>query len=96
MTMKSVRQLASLTTVLVALGALSVSVEPAAAQTPRQSPTTLTSETPARIEPTNEGFDYTRRTVMIPMRDGVKLHTVILVPKNAAKVTGRAGQRRSC
>ena len=29
------------------------------------------------------GFDYVRRDVMIPMRDGVKLHTVILVPKGA-------------
>ncbi len=28
-------------------------------------------------------FDYLRREVMIPMRDGVKLHTVILVPKGA-------------
>jgi len=43
--------------------------------------TTLPSETPARVQPTNYGFDYLRRDVMIPMRDGVKLHTVILVPK---------------
>ena len=35
------------------------------------------------MEPTNYGFDYVRREVMIPMRDGVKLHTVILVPKGA-------------
>src|SRR5260370_19803574 len=27
--------------------------------------------------------DYARREVMIPMRDGVKLHTVIVVPKGA-------------
>ncbi len=90
MTMKSVRQLALLTAVLVVLGALLVSVEPTAAQTPRQTPATLTSETPARMEPTNDGFDYIKRIVMIPMRDGVKLHTVILVPKIAAKVAGRA------
>ncbi|PWT88423.1 MAG: glutaryl-7-ACA acylase [Blastocatellia bacterium] len=44
---------------------------------------TLPSETPQKFEPTNYGFDYTRREVMIPMRDGVKLHTVILVPKGA-------------
>jgi putative CocE/NonD family hydrolase len=43
----------------------------------------LPSETPDRFVPTNDGFDYTRRDVMIPMRDGVKLHTVILVPKGA-------------
>ena len=51
----------------------------AAAQTPQQTPN-LPGETPATITPTNDGFDYVRRTVMIPMRDGVKLHTVILVP----------------
>ena len=44
---------------------------------------TLPSETPAKVEPTNYGFDYVRRDVMIPMRDGVKLHTVILIPKGA-------------
>src|SRR5438046_9901000 len=44
---------------------------------------TLPSETPPKFEPTNEGFDYVRREVMIPMRDGVKLHTVILAPKGA-------------
>jgi uncharacterized protein len=45
------------------------------------------SETPAHFQPTSAGFDYQRRDVMIAMRDGVKLHTVILVPngaKNAA------------
>ncbi|MEP6743459.1 MAG: CocE/NonD family hydrolase, partial [bacterium] len=42
---------------------------------------TLPNETPAKFTPTNDGFDYDRREVMIPMRDGVKLHTVILVPK---------------
>jgi putative CocE/NonD family hydrolase len=41
------------------------------------------SETPSTFTPTNVGFNYERRTVMIPMRDGVKLHTVILVPKGA-------------
>jgi len=41
------------------------------------------SETPSKFEPTNHGFNYERRSVMIPMRDGVKLHTVILVPKGA-------------
>ena len=44
---------------------------------------TLPNETPQKFEPTNAGFNYTRREVMIPMRDGVKLHTVILVPKGA-------------
>jgi len=44
---------------------------------------TLPSETPDKVAPTNAGFNYVRRNAMIPMRDGVKLHTVILVPKGA-------------
>jgi putative CocE/NonD family hydrolase len=43
----------------------------------------LPSEIPAHFVPTNAGFEFDRRTVEIPMRDGVKLHTVILVPKGA-------------
>src|SRR6185436_20745324 len=54
------------------------------AQPLRAQVRTLPNETPQKIEPTNYGFDYTRREVMIPMRDGVKLHTVILIPKGAA------------
>jgi len=45
----------------------------------------LPSEMPAKIEPVTDSFDYSRSEVMIPMRDGVKLHTVILVPKNAKR-----------
>jgi putative CocE/NonD family hydrolase len=41
------------------------------------------SETPAELKPATTGFDYDRREVMIPMRDGVKLHTIILVPRSA-------------
>ena len=41
------------------------------------------SETPASLRPVTDSFDYTRREAMIPMRDGVCLHTVILVPKGA-------------
>jgi putative CocE/NonD family hydrolase len=41
------------------------------------------SETPATLKPVTDSFDYARREAMIPMRDGVKLHTVILVPKGA-------------
>jgi putative CocE/NonD family hydrolase len=43
----------------------------------------LASETPGQFKPVTDSFDYVRRDVMIPMRDGVKLHTVILVPKGA-------------
>ena len=43
------------------------------------------SETPATLEPAAYGFDYVQRDVMIPMRDGVKLHTVVLVPRGARR-----------
>ena len=41
------------------------------------------SETPQAFQQPTTGMDYDRRDVMIPMRDRVKLHTVILVPKGA-------------
>ncbi|HUK48611.1 MAG TPA: CocE/NonD family hydrolase [Terriglobales bacterium] len=41
------------------------------------------SETPEHFEVNQSSWNYTRRTVEIPMRDGVKLHTVILIPKGA-------------
>jgi putative CocE/NonD family hydrolase len=56
---------------------------PPAAQYPA-----LPSEMPANFVPTSDGFDHVRREVMIPMRDGVKLHTVILVPKAALGAKG--------
>ena len=43
----------------------------------------LPSETPAKLQEATYGFNYVKRDVMIPMRDGVKLHTVILIPKDA-------------
>jgi putative CocE/NonD family hydrolase len=58
------------------------------AQTEPKPPATypaLPSEIPAKFAPTNEGFDHVKRDVMIPMRDGVKLHTVILIPKGARR-----------
>jgi uncharacterized protein len=60
----------------------SLFVQPTAAQTPPAG-STLPSETPTRLQPVIESFDYERRDVMIPMRDGVKLHTVIILPKGA-------------
>jgi len=41
------------------------------------------SETPAAFTPRVDSFDYVKREVMIPMRDGVKLDTVILIPRGA-------------
>ena len=70
----TIRSLRKLTLISLTLGLLVFTGKPARAQT-------LPSERPEKIEPTSYGFDYVRREVMIPMRDGVKLHTVILVPK---------------
>lgn len=56
-----------------------------AAQTPTQRGTysALPSETPTQLEAVTDAFNYVKRDVMIPMRDGVKLHTVIIVPRGA-------------
>ena len=43
------------------------------------------SEIPPNFTPKTESFDYVRRTEMIPMRDGVKLFTVILIPRGAKR-----------
>jgi hypothetical protein len=44
----------------------------------------LTPDIPSRFEAPTSSYDYVKREVMIPMRDGVKLHTVIVVPKGAS------------
>src|SRR5258705_4102378 len=43
----------------------------------------LTPDIPRKFEAPTSAYDYVKRDVMIPMRDGVKLHTVIVVPKGA-------------
>ena len=61
---------------------------PALAQDKSEKPATypeLPSEIPAKFKPVTDSFDHSRRKVMIPMRDGVKLHTVILIPKGAKR-----------
>jgi uncharacterized protein len=82
--MKLANRVCTLILLMLVLGTL-FSAEPSAAQTSQSSPpsSALPSETPAEFTPVTSSFDYTRRDVMIPMRDGVKLHTVILTPKGA-------------
>jgi putative CocE/NonD family hydrolase len=41
------------------------------------------SDIPKTYTVPTAGYDYVKREVMIPMRDGVRLHTVIVVPKGA-------------
>ncbi|HEY1264186.1 MAG TPA: CocE/NonD family hydrolase, partial [Terriglobales bacterium] len=57
----------------------SVLLSTASAQAPQYS--SYPSETPEHFQRRTDSFDYIRREVMIPMRDGVKLFTVILIPK---------------
>ena len=60
----------------------------------------------AKFELTVPNADYVKREVMIPMRDGVKLHTVIVIPRSAQhapimltrtpyNASGRAGRMKS-
>jgi putative CocE/NonD family hydrolase len=59
---------------------------PASSAAQTESPKTysaLPSETPVEFKTATASFDYDRRDVMIPMRDGVKLRTIILVPRGA-------------
>jgi uncharacterized protein len=42
---------------------------------------------PAHFTPNRESYDFVRRELEIPMRDGVHLHTVLIIPKN---LNGRA------
>ncbi len=73
---------------LALLGALAfVAVWAKAQDTSRPLYPDYPSETPATFKEPTFGMDFDRREVMISMRDGVKLHTVILVPHGA----GRAG-----
>ncbi|HEX5436318.1 MAG TPA: CocE/NonD family hydrolase [Gemmatimonadaceae bacterium] len=76
--MKTAHPVRALTRFAYALAAASMLTSPAVAQQQ-----TLPNETPAHFTPQTSTFDYVRRDVMIPMRDGVKLHTVILIPKGA-------------
>src|SRR5215469_17932897 len=50
----------------------------AGAPTPPMKP-----DVPPAFSAPEADFDYLKRDVMIPMRDGVKLHTVIVIPKGA-------------
>src|SRR6266852_1128589 len=81
--MKTLCRVRALTLLAPILSAL-MPADPSVAQAPPPAAAaTLPSETPAQFKPVTDSFDYARRDVMIAMRDGVKLHTVVLVPKGA-------------
>ena len=79
------REAVRVITLIAAWAALAFAEAPAAQNpSPPSAPSqSLPSETPGTFQPVTDSFDYVRRDVMIPMRDGVKLHTVILVPRGA-------------
>ena len=70
--------LPALFALLLTLSGAALAGDPPTAQYPAYP-----SETPARFVPATDSYDYVRREVMIPMRDGVKLRTIILIPKGA-------------
>ena len=55
------------------------------AQSPAITPDMVQTGTdiPAKWQDPRPGYDYERREIMIPMRDGIKLHTVVLIPHGA-------------
>jgi uncharacterized protein len=79
------REVVRVLTLVAGLAAFAFAETPAAQNPspPVVPSSSLPSETPSTFQPVTDSFDYVRRDVMIPMRDGVKLHTVILVPRGA-------------
>ena len=53
------------------------------AAAPAQQPPAAGGDIPAHFTYPTDAYDYERREVMIPMRDGVRLHTVIVIPRGA-------------
>ena len=72
----------SLKTSLAALVLALLATSPVVTQSPpRSAASALPADMPDQLRPVTDTFDYVKRVVMIPMRDGVKLHTIILIPK---------------
>ena len=75
-----------------ASASLSLLISPTQAATP-QSPATVTVMTPdvvASYDSVRPDADYIKRVVMVPMRDGVKLYTVIVMKKGTSGRTDSA------
>jgi len=64
---------------LLCVAVLSLAIAQATAQTSPMAP----DITGKKFVAPTDAYDYVKREVMIPMRDGVKLHTVIVIPKGA-------------
>src|SRR5262245_814407 len=84
--MQSTSRLVILALPLGALWLAAQATAQPATSPPAPAPATypaLPGEIPPKFTLATGSFEYTRREEMIPMRDGVKLYTVILVPKGA-------------
>lgn len=73
---------------IAALSLLCTYVEatPAHKMSLRAAQVSSEGDIPATFQPDRSTFDFVRRDAMIPMRDGVRLYTVIVIPKRAAKL----------
>ncbi len=60
-----------------------VSVGFAAGQSAPSAPASVTGDIPDKFEASRTQADFEKREVMIPMRDGTKLYTVIVIPNGA-------------
>jgi uncharacterized protein len=72
----------SVTAVLLSL--LLASISTSAETGKERKGAAAAGDIPANFQPKRDSHDYVKREEMIPMRDGVKLRTFILVPKGAA------------
>ena len=75
--------LVSLSLITISATAQSSSPSATSSSSTSTSPSTSKNDIPEKFVPKTDSFDYDKREVMIPMRDGVKLKTFILVPKGA-------------
>ncbi|HEY8025061.1 MAG TPA: CocE/NonD family hydrolase [Burkholderiaceae bacterium] len=71
-----------LRTTVIATLSLTFAAVASAADTPPLPPV-MTPDIPTGFVAPKVGYDYEKRIVMIPMRDGVKLNTIIYIPKGA-------------
>ena len=82
--------------VALCLGLLSAAIVPASAAADLPSRPASGAVTPDMIQTGSDipahwttpqgNYDYVKREVMIPMRDGIKLHTVIMIPKGKSNL----------
>ena len=76
-TLQVARRLAAVLSLLLVAPALATPSD-----TPQELAVPPGGDIPAEFEVADRSFDHQRREVEIAMRDGVKLHTVILIPKD--------------